>query len=250
MKKLLLSLLAAFGFALSISPALASEEGYPWDHFPAEKMTDVAALQHGAKIFVNYCLNCHSAQYMRYNRLNDIGLTDAEIKANMLFATDKVGNVMKTTLDPKQAKEWLGAAPPDLSVIARSRAEPGKGSGADYLYTLWRTFYRDETKPTGWNNLAYPGIAMPHVLWQLQGERRARFIEEKNPHEAGKTELRFAGFEPDHPWHARRPPVRRDHRRPGGLPAVDGRAGPGQARAHRRRRPDLSRPADRLHVGA
>ena len=195
MKKLLLSLLAALGFALSFSPALASEEGYPWDHFPAEKMTDVAALQHGAKVFVNYCLNCHSAQYMRYNRLNDIGLTDAEIKANMLFATDKVGNVMKTTLDPKQAKDWFGAAPPDLSVIARSRAEPGKGSGADYLYTLWRTFYRDDAKPTGWNNLAFPDIAMPHALWQLQGQRRALFVEEKNPHEAGKTERRFAGFE-------------------------------------------------------
>ncbi|MDQ6685153.1 MAG: cytochrome c1, partial [Pseudomonadota bacterium] len=152
-------------------------------------------LQHGAKIFVNYCLNCHSAQYMRYNRLHDIGLSDEEIRKNLLFATDKVGNTMKTTLDPKQAKDWFGAVPPDLSVIARSRAEPGKGSGADYLYTLWRTFYRDDAKPTGWNNLAYPDIAMPHALWQLQGERRAKFVEEKNPHEEGKTTHRFAGFE-------------------------------------------------------
>ena len=192
MKKLLLSLLAAFAFAL---PAHANEGGYPWDHFPATKMTDKASLQNGARIFVNYCLNCHSAAYMRYNRLNDIGLTDDEIKKNLLFATDKVGDTMKSALDPKQAKDWFGAAPPDLSVIARSRAEIGKGSGADYLYTLWRTFYRDDTKPTGWNNLAFPDIAMPHALWQLQGERRAKFVEAKDPHEEGKTVHRFAGFE-------------------------------------------------------
>ena len=195
MKKFLICLLVACGFALPVLPALANEEGYPWDKFPEEKMTDMAALQNGARVFVNYCLNCHSAQYMRYNRLHDIGLTDDEIKKNLLFATDKVGDTMKTTLDPKQAKEWLGAVPPDLSVIARSRAEPGKGSGADYLYTLWRTFYRDESKPTGWNNLVYPDIAMPHALWQLQGERRAVFVDEKNPHEPGKTEHRFDRFE-------------------------------------------------------
>ena len=136
MKKLLISLFVACGFALSALPAAASEGGYPWDKFPEEKMTDMAALQNGARIFVNYCLNCHSAQYMRYNRLQDIGLNDDQIKKNLLFATEKVGDTMKTTLDPKQAKDWFGAAPPDLSVIARSRSEIGKGSGADYLYTL------------------------------------------------------------------------------------------------------------------
>jgi ubiquinol-cytochrome c reductase cytochrome c1 subunit len=194
MKKLLLSLLAACGLAL---PVLSSgaEEGSPWDTFPGEKMTDMAALQHGAKIFVNYCLGCHSASYMRYNRMHDIGLTDDEIKKNLLFATDKVGDTMHVALDPKDAKEWFGTAPPDLSVIARSRSEPGKGSGADYLYTLWRTFYRDDTRPTGWNNLVYPNIAMPHVLWQLQGERRAVFVDEKNPHEPDQTERRFGHFE-------------------------------------------------------
>ncbi len=194
MKKLLLSLFVAIGFMAPFAPALANE-GYPWDKFPTEKMTDVAALQNGAKVFVNYCLNCHSATYMRYNRLHDIGLTDDEIKKNLLFATDKVGDTMKVSLDPKQAKEWLGAAPPDLSVIARSRAEVGKGSGSDYLYTLWRTFYRDDAKPTGWNNLAYPDIAMPHALWQLQGQRRAKFVDEKDPHEEGAAVHRFVGFE-------------------------------------------------------
>ena len=195
MKKLLISLFVACGFALSAMPAAASEGGYPWDKFPEEKMTDMASLQNGARLFVNYCLNCHSAQYMRYNRLQDIGLNDEQIKKNLLFATQKVGDTMKTTLDPKQAKDWFGAPPPDLSVVARSRSAVGKGTGADYLYTLWRTYYRDDTKPTGWNNLAYPDIAMPHVLWQLQGERRAVFAEVKDAHNPAKTEHRFERFE-------------------------------------------------------
>jgi len=195
MKKLLLCAFVVLGFVLPLAPAAANEGGYPWDSFPRAKMTDQAALQNGARIFTNYCLNCHSATYMRYNRLHDIGLTDDEIKKNLLFATDKVGDTMKSTLDPRQAKDWFGAAPPDLSVIARSRAEVGKGSGADYLYTLWRTFYRDDAKPTGWNNLAFPDIAMPHALWQLQGERRAKFVEVKDEHDPAKTTHRFVGFE-------------------------------------------------------
>jgi ubiquinol-cytochrome c reductase cytochrome c1 subunit len=195
MKKLLISLFVACCFALSALPAAANEGGYPWDKFPEDKMTDMASLQNGARIFVNYCLNCHSAQYMRYNRLQDIGLNDDQIKKNLLFATEKVGDTMKTTLDPKQAKDFFGAAPPDLSVIARSRAEIGKGSGADYLYTLWRSFYRDDAKPTGWNNLAFPDIAMPHALWQLQGERRAVFAEVKDAHNPARTEHRFERFE-------------------------------------------------------
>ena len=132
---------------------------------------------------------------MRYNRMNDIGLTDDEIKKNLLFATDKVGDTMKVALDPKQAKDWLAAAPPDLSLITRARTELGMGSGADYVYTYLRTFYRDETKPTGWNNLAYPDVAMPNVLWQLQGQRVAKFVEEKDPHDPSHTERRFEGFE-------------------------------------------------------
>ena len=195
MKKLLISLFVACGFALSALPASASGGGHPWDKFPEEKMTDMAALQNGARIFVNYCLNCHSAQYMRYNRMQDIGLTDEQIKKNLLFATAKVGDTMRSSLDPKQAKEWFGTAPPDLSVIARSRSAVGQGSGADYLYTLWRTYYRDDSKPTGWNNLAFPDIAMPHALWQLQGERRAVFTEVKDAHNPAKTERRFEKFE-------------------------------------------------------
>ena len=192
MKKLVLSLLLAFGL---VAGAAANEGGYTWDKFPTEKMSDMASLQHGAKLFVNYCLNCHSANYMRYNRMHDIGLSDAEIKKNLLFATERVGDTMKVSLDPKDAKLWLAAAPPDLTLIARSRAEIGKGSGADYLYTYLRTFYRDDTRPTGWNNMALPEVAMPNVLWELQGQRGAKFVDEKDEHDPGKTAHRFKGFE-------------------------------------------------------
>jgi ubiquinol-cytochrome c reductase cytochrome c1 subunit len=161
--------------------AHAAGGGIAWDHFPTQKLSDRAALQHGAKLFVNYCLNCHGASYMRFNRMTDIGLTTQEIKNNLVFTTDKVGETMKVSLDPKQAKEWFGAAPPDLSVIARSRSAAGQGSGADYLYTYLRTYYRDAGKPTGWNNLAFPNVGMPHVLWELQGERVPVF-EKKTEH--------------------------------------------------------------------
>ena len=195
MKKFFLSLLVTFALAAGLIANAGAEEGYAWDKFPTEKLSDTASLQRGAKLFVNYCLNCHSAAYMRYNRLHDIGLTDAQIKQNLLFATDKVGDTMKVALDPKDAKEWLGVAPPDLSLIARSRAELGKGSGADYLYTYLRTFYRDDTRATGWNNLAFPGVAMPNVLWELQGQRTARFVDVKDPHDPAFVEHQFQGFE-------------------------------------------------------
>lgn len=191
MKKILLSLFLALGLA---GGAAAAGGGMHWDKFPEGKSTDLAALQNGAKLFVNYCLNCHAASYMRYNRLRDIGLSEDEIKKNLMFATEKVGDTMKVTLDPKHAKEWFGAIPPDLTVIARSRAGPG-GSGADYLYTYLRTYYRDDTKATGWNNLAFPSVSMPHVLWELQGQRAARYVDEKDPHDPSKTVHRFDGFE-------------------------------------------------------
>lgn len=167
MKKTILVFLSALGIAVG---AHASSGGIAWDKAP-NKINDMAALQNGAKLFVNYCLNCHSASFMRYNRLKDIGLTEQQIKDNLLFTTEKVGETMQATIDPKQAKEWFGGNPPDLTVIARSRAG-ANGSGADYLYTYMRTFYPDATKATGWNNLAFPNVGMPHVLWELQGLRK------------------------------------------------------------------------------
>jgi len=173
MKKLLLSAVLSIAAFLPALPAHAAGEGVAWDKAP-DVTNDLPALQNGAKLFVNYCLGCHSAAYMRYNRLRDIGLSEQQIKDNLLFATDKVGETMKAAIDPKQAKEWFGAVPPDLTLIARSRSGHG-GTGADYLYTFLRTFYRDDTKATGWNNLAFPNVGMPHALWQLQGEREPVF---------------------------------------------------------------------------
>jgi len=152
---------------------MASGGGIPLDKAP-QLTNDVAALQNGAKLFVNYCLNCHSASFMRYNRLTALGLTERQIKDNLAFATEKVGDTMNAAINPQQAKEWFGAQPPDLTLVARSRASGG-GSGADYLYTYLRTYYRDDAKPTGWNNLAFPNVGMPHVLWELQGEREPQF---------------------------------------------------------------------------
>lgn len=156
----LLGLLSLAG-VLATTPALA-EEGPAVDRAPIN-VRDAESLQRGAQTFANYCLSCHSAQAMRYNRLTDIGLTEQQIKDNLMFATDKVGDVMKVGMQPKDAKNWLGAAPPDLSLIARSR-------GADWLYTYMRSFYRDSSRPTGWNNAVFDKVGMPHVLWQLQGD--------------------------------------------------------------------------------
>lgn len=167
MKKLILTLVAALGL---VAGAHASEGGMAWDKAPVNT-TDTASLQNGAKLFANYCLNCHSAAFMRFNRLKDIGLTDQQIKDNLLFTTDKIGDTMKASIDPKQAKAWFGANPPDLTLVARSRSSSA-GTGADYIYTLLRTYYRDPQKPTGWNNKTFPNIGMPHPLWELQGEQR------------------------------------------------------------------------------
>jgi len=185
-KKLIAVLALVPGFVF------ANEGGIALDRAP--ERTSLASLQNGAKLFVNYCLNCHSASAMRYNRLQDLGLSEDQIKNNLLFSGEKVGDLMNVAIRPADAKAWFGATPPDLSVITRARASE-RGSGADYLYTYLRTFYKDEGRPTGWNNMVVPNVAMPHVLWQLQGIRSAKFVEEKDPHEEGKTVHRFDGFE-------------------------------------------------------
>lgn len=137
---------------------------------------DEASLQHGAKLFVNYCLNCHGASFMRYNRLQDIGLTEQQIRDNLLFASEKVGDLMMVAMPPKDAKNWFGAAPPDLTLITRARSS-AYGSGADWLYTYLRQFYRDESRPTGWNNVVFENVGMPHAMWDLQGQQIAHFVE-------------------------------------------------------------------------
>jgi ubiquinol-cytochrome c reductase cytochrome c1 subunit len=142
---------------------------------------DAISIQRGARVFVNYCLNCHSANSMRYNRLTELGLTEQQIKENLLFATDKVGDPMAISANRKDQRQWFGVEPPDLSVVARSR-------GTDWLYTYLRTFYRDEKRPTGWNNVAFPNVGMPHALWQLQGIQAMK--TESEEHEGQKLEHR------------------------------------------------------------
>lgn len=176
-KKLLLLVLSAPAVALASSGAHLDKA--PYD------LNDKASLQRGAKTFVNYCLNCHSASYMRYNRLKDIGLNDDQIKENLLFAGEKVGETMDVAMKKNDAKVWFGATPPDLTVIARSR-------GADWLYTYLRGFYRDDTRPTGWNNTVFDKVGMPHVLYGLQGEQ-VLHVEKHGEHETRKLVLAKSG---------------------------------------------------------
>jgi ubiquinol-cytochrome c reductase cytochrome c1 subunit len=180
MKKFIFTLIAAFGFALAAHAS--GGEGVAWDKAP-NNVNDLPALQNGAKLFVNYCVSCHSAAFMRYDRLRELGLSKEQIKDNLMFTSDKIADTMKAAIDPKQAKEWFGANPPDLTLVARSRSGHG-GSGADYLYTYLRTYYPDASRPTGWNNLAFPNVGMPNVLWELQGNREPVYEKrEEHGHE-------------------------------------------------------------------
>jgi ubiquinol-cytochrome c reductase cytochrome c1 subunit len=121
------------------------------------------SLQRGARLFVNYCLSCHSASLMRYERMGkDLGISEELVSENLMFTGGKVGELMTVATAPADAKEWFGTVPPDLTVIARSR-------GADWLYTYLRSFYRDDSRNVGVNNLAFPDVGMPHVMWELQG---------------------------------------------------------------------------------
>ena len=148
---------------LFISPVSFSAENIELSKAPVD-LTDNLSLQRGAKIFTNYCLNCHSAKYMRYSNLQDIGLSAETIKNDLLFTGNKIGDTMSVNMSMKDSKKWFGAAPPDLSVVARSR-------GADWIYSYMRGFYRDPTRPMGWNNTVYVNSAMPHILWELEGEK-------------------------------------------------------------------------------
>jgi ubiquinol-cytochrome c reductase cytochrome c1 subunit len=181
--KLMIKLFAA----LALAPALALASGHDvrLDKAPID-LANQASLQRGARMFVNYCLNCHSASYMRYSRLQDLGLSENQIKENLLFTREKPGETMAVAMTKKDAKEWFGANPPDLSVIARSR-------GPDWLYTYLRSFYRDDTRPTGWNNVVFEKVGMPHVMATLQGEQIAHYRTEKEAN--GEEKRVFDRFE-------------------------------------------------------
>jgi len=156
-------------------------ETYRLDRSPHEPR-DLVSLQAGARTFVNYCLGCHGAQYVRYKGLTELGLTESQIRDNLIFTADKIGDTMKVAMGAKEGKLWFGVPPPDLSVIARSR-------GADWLYTYLRTFYRDPKAASGWNNALFPNVAMPHALWPLQGQRGLEIVAHKD--NAGHTSVEY-----------------------------------------------------------
>lgn len=189
MKMRVINLIKRAAAVLLFAPAVALAAGASVHLDKAPVSTDPAALQHGAKLFVNYCLNCHSASFMRYNQLEKIGLSEQSIRDNLMFTGERVGDLMKIAARPAESKAWFGAAPPDLTLIARQRAS-GDGSGADWLYTYLRQFYRDTERPTGWNNVVFENVGMPHVFWQLQGEQVAKITE--NADGSKKVELSLA----------------------------------------------------------
>lgn len=161
--------------------AMAAETEMSLDPAP-DKSHDQAALQRGAKVFVQYCLSCHPAGFMRYNRLRDIGFTKQQIKdelicgqedqycGNSLYAARKFGAPMNVAMDRSDARRWFGMMPPDLSLLVRARTSD-LGPGENWVYSYLRSFYRDPTRPSSWNNVIFKNVAMHHVLWELQGEQ-------------------------------------------------------------------------------
>ncbi|HVF64981.1 MAG TPA: cytochrome c1 [Casimicrobiaceae bacterium] len=200
-KRIVVAAVAAMTCALGASPAIAASGPELRMESVLPDPRDVESLQRGARLFVNYCLNCHSAKYMRYNRLTDIGLTEAQIGEHLIFpgrteAQDggalryvpaKVGDTMQAVMPVNDAKTWFGTFPPDLSVEARIR-------GSRWLYNYLIGFYRDEKSTTGWNNLVFPNVAMPHVLWELSGMNRVVASEYKTHEEAQGAAIAAKGL--------------------------------------------------------
>ena len=154
-------------------------------------LTDVESLQRGARIFVNYCMGCHSASYMRYNRLGtDLDMPEETLKSNFMFGTKKTGATMDIAMKGVDGERFFGVAPPDLSVIARARS-------ADWLYGYFLTFYRDPSRPSGMNNLVFKDVAMPHVLWELQGYLKPVYQESRMA--GGATSSVIESLEQDTP---------------------------------------------------
>lgn len=161
MKKLILGLILA-----AATPAtLAAEATEPLDPVYIN-LGDKASLQRGARLFVNYCLSCHSASYMRYNRMaRDLGISEQSLRDNLLFTAERPGQLMEVSMSEEDARSWFGTAPPDLSLITRVRTP-------EWVYSYMRRFYVDPESPHGWNNTLFPNVAMPHVLYELQGMQR------------------------------------------------------------------------------
>ena len=180
MKKLLIAIVL-----LASPSAFASGGSVHLDHADVD-ISDQASLQRGAKYFVNYCLNCHSMKYERWQRMQEFGIPADLLKQNLMPSNAKPGDLMTTAMNPDDAASWFGAPPPDLTLEARLR-------GDDWIYTYLRSFYIDESRPFGVNNTVFDKVGMPHVLWELQGMQKAVFEEHKD--ENGHESQVFKGFE-------------------------------------------------------
>jgi len=186
MKKIIIALIM-----VSFSSLASAAMTVPLDKSNIDP-TDKASLQRGAKLFANYCLNCHSLSFMRYNRMGkDLGISDKLVEKNLIFSDAKVGDLMKVAMTVEDANAWFGTPPPDLSVI--SRAKGAGGVGADWLYTYFRSFYVDKSRPFGVNNTVFKDVGMPHALWELQGMQKLMNAEEVKHGASAEFELVSTG---------------------------------------------------------
>lgn len=182
MKKLLITILFVVYPVISAADIKIDYDshGKVISHKAPNDIFDGDSIKRGAKHFANYCMSCHSAKFMRFNRIaKDTGMEEGELRESMIFTRDskgkpsKIGDLMLVSMSDDYAKQAFGGAVPDLSLTARSR-------GADWLYTYLRTFYVDPYRPTGMNNVQFADVGMPHVLWELQGAQKAVYASEEH----------------------------------------------------------------------
>jgi ubiquinol-cytochrome c reductase cytochrome c1 subunit len=195
-KSLASKLVAAAALAATSVAFAASGPSGAWQHWNAEvEIDNLGSMQRGARNFMSYCANCHTLKYARYSRVaEDLKISTGQLEQFLLIPGAKPSDYITNNLPVADAEQWFGIAPPDLSLVTRSK-------GADHVYRFMKTFYADPTKPTGVNNLALEGTAMPHVLSDLQGVQTAVFRNEEVPGEGGKLVARkvWEKFEPDTP---------------------------------------------------
>ncbi len=169
--------------SLLLAPGLALASGAAEMKSAQVDLGDKAALQRGASLYMSYCSGCHAISFHRYSRTaEDLGLTAEQVEQNLIYNDQKIGETINTGINAADGKAWFGNAPPDLSVVARAKAQ-----GADWTYNYLTSFYVDESRPSGWNNTVFPGAAMPHVLWELQGIQHAK-TEPKHKNAKGEAE--------------------------------------------------------------
>ncbi len=185
MKKLRSFAVAALVAIAASGAAYASEEGGGLLSANT-KVSNIASLQRGARLYFNYCAGCHSIKYQSYSRLaTDLKLSPDEVLSNFAFTGAKIGDQIVSNMPADHAGEWFGKVPPDLSLEARAK-------GPDWIYTYLKSFYLDPSRPVGWNNTVFPGASMPNVLWELQGTQVAHYAPAKPGEEPAVEKLELA----------------------------------------------------------